>query len=621
MKKILLAVFSLISIISYSQTTGYLRYDSVKVMKQNGNSTLIIENATRNVTNGFLQNYSEGRTRFARALDSVWIDGDSIRFRYGTATLAVAAPGGDVTQSALDDTAAAIRGDFPPTPGIDDVLAVGQSLTANRSIDMQGNDFSISHFNGGLDNLYNALAFQSGQVQLSSEDDNNTSSIAMIPNQMVITSPQLKINGIPRLSQLHTLYYDSITKDVTYAPAPSGSGSGTDDESFHELTQLDDSTWTLDRPNATKDTLRISRPNVILDTLGDGVTPLVTWNNILYARNISILGGTIDTLPDGGIQIVVDGGGDTNPDIDNTYDLGSSALAWKDAYAYTFKLKSTLGGLTTLQSTNSASNFTITYPAVTGTVVLREGNEIITGDKVFNGANTYGTMRTGSTSATANFFASTGSAAVNMGSTAALQLEGSTNASLRALFGAGTAYLAVANNTVGNVTMVGGGVTEPSSGNVPLIHTLALTGPVVTNAAGTSGKISTLYIKNEASGVTPTGRANGTSIWVESGETYLKAGLGLAITSTSSDITLDATHYTVKVDATGAARTITLPAAAGCTGRIYVIKKTDGGANAVTVDANASETIDGSTTFALATQYKYVSIQSDGTNWMVTANN
>lgn len=103
MKKLLLALLTLISISAYSQTTGYLRYDTVRVQRTGGNSTLVIENATRTLTNGFLQNYSEGRTRFARALDSVWIDGDSIRFRYGTTTLAVLAPGGSQNLQQVTD--------------------------------------------------------------------------------------------------------------------------------------------------------------------------------------------------------------------------------------------------------------------------------------------------------------------------------------------------------------------------------------------------------------------------------------------------------------------------------------------------------------------------------------
>lgn len=94
---------------------------------------------------------------------------------------------------------------------------------------------------------------------------------------------------------------------------------------------------------------------------------------------------------------------------------------------------------------------------------------------------------------------------------------------------------------------------------------------------------------------------------------------GAAITSTSTDITLGATHYTVKVDASGANRTITLPAASGVTRRIYIIKKTDATANTVTIDGNASETIDGATTKVINTQWAGYMIQCDGTNWIVTA--
>lgn len=91
MKNILLILFTFFSTAALSQSTGYLRYDTVRVQKIGGNSTLIIENATRNLDGAFLQNYSQGRTRFAHALDSVWLDGDSIRFRYGSETIAVLA--------------------------------------------------------------------------------------------------------------------------------------------------------------------------------------------------------------------------------------------------------------------------------------------------------------------------------------------------------------------------------------------------------------------------------------------------------------------------------------------------------------------------------------------------
>jgi hypothetical protein len=92
------------------------------------------------------------------------------------------------------------------------------------------------------------------------------------------------------------------------------------------------------------------------------------------------------------------------------------------------------------------------------------------------------------------------------------------------------------------------------------------------------------------------------------------------ITSTTEQLTLGDDH-TKLVDATGSAVTIDLPAAAGCVGRIYVIKKIDSSINAVTVDASGGELIDGATTYSLATQYKYVMVQSNGSAWYVIGNN
>lgn len=92
-----------------------------------------------------------------------------------------------------------------------------------------------------------------------------------------------------------------------------------------------------------------------------------------------------------------------------------------------------------------------------------------------------------------------------------------------------------------------------------------------------------------------------------------------AITSVSADTTLGDRHSTVRVSASGAARTITLPAAATVSGRIYTILKDDSSTNTVTIDGNAAETIDGQATIALTFQWETVVIQSDGANWIVRA--
>lgn len=90
-------------------------------------------------------------------------------------------------------------------------------------------------------------------------------------------------------------------------------------------------------------------------------------------------------------------------------------------------------------------------------------------------------------------------------------------------------------------------------------------------------------------------------------------------TAVSANTTLNDAHYVVTVDATGGARTITLPTAVGILGKVYVVKKIDSSANTVTVDGNAAETIDGAATVPLTLQWSSVIIQSNGTNWVKIA--
>jgi hypothetical protein len=63
--------------------------------------------------------------------------------------------------------------------------------------------------------------------------------------------------------------------------------------------------------------------------------------------------------------------------------------------------------------------------------------------------------------------------------------------------------------------------------------------------------------------------------------------------------------------------TLTLPAAAANSGVEFTIKKTDSNATTVTLDGNASETIDGSITYTIIEQYESVVIACNGTSWFV----
>lgn len=70
-------------------------------------------------------------------------------------------------------------------------------------------------------------------------------------------------------------------------------------------------------------------------------------------------------------------------------------------------------------------------------------------------------------------------------------------------------------------------------------------------------------------------------------------------------------------DATSAAFTITLPLASQYRGLRFTVKKTDASGNAVTVDGNGSETIDGAANLSLAAQNDAATVISDGTGWQV----
>lgn len=88
-------------------------------------------------------------------------------------------------------------------------------------------------------------------------------------------------------------------------------------------------------------------------------------------------------------------------------------------------------------------------------------------------------------------------------------------------------------------------------------------------------------------------------------------------TTKTANYTATTSDFYIWVDATGGAVTITLPTAIGNAGRTFVIKKIDSSGNAVTIDANGSQTIDGALTQVITTQYAAYSIASDNANWFI----
>lgn len=91
----------------------------------------------------------------------------------------------------------------------------------------------------------------------------------------------------------------------------------------------------------------------------------------------------------------------------------------------------------------------------------------------------------------------------------------------------------------------------------------------------------------------------------------------LSKTTTYALAVTDGDDVLVLCDATAGAMSVTLYAVAGNAKRRVTVKKTDTSVNAVTIDPNASETIDGATTLILAGQYDYASLECDGTTWQL----
>jgi hypothetical protein len=88
-------------------------------------------------------------------------------------------------------------------------------------------------------------------------------------------------------------------------------------------------------------------------------------------------------------------------------------------------------------------------------------------------------------------------------------------------------------------------------------------------------------------------------------------------TAVSADYLVTDGEYYVGVTDTAARRTISLPAASGRTGRVYVIKDESGRAKAhpISVKAQPGETVDGTEAMTISANHGVLRVISDGKNW------
>lgn len=99
-----------------------------------------------------------------------------------------------------------------------------------------------------------------------------------------------------------------------------------------------------------------------------------------------------------------------------------------------------------------------------------------------------------------------------------------------------------------------------------------------------------------------------------------------AFAQTNTVVAVTTTYNALVTDNTilcsGSAFTVNLYTAVGNKGRRLTIKKTDASfTNIITIDGVGSQTIDGTTTKTLNTQYEDYTIESDGANWSVITHN
>lgn len=92
----------------------------------------------------------------------------------------------------------------------------------------------------------------------------------------------------------------------------------------------------------------------------------------------------------------------------------------------------------------------------------------------------------------------------------------------------------------------------------------------------------------------------------------------LNIDSKNSAYTVSVGDHIILCDASGAAFTLTLPPVTGQNGAILIFKKIDASVNAITLDGDGGETIDGAATNAeMDTQYDTITLLCDGTQWLI----
>lgn len=175
----------------------------------------------------------------------------------------------------------------------------------------------------------------------------------------------------------------------------------------------------------------------------------------------------------------------------------------------------------------------------------------------------------------------------------------------------------------GNVTTTGTNVTTVNGQTVDATTMLTASQKTALTGGGTAD----VQHKHSFAGITSGGAATGSGFTVPdltvTGLLTASGGVNapLTIRTVTANTTVTATDQIILVDATAGAVTVTLDAATAFGKKEIFIKKIDSSANAATITAAGTDTIDGAASISLATQYASADLVSDGTSkwWQTTS--
>lgn len=568
MKKLLLLILMLWSV-AYGQTTGYFRYDTIRMQKGGGNSELIIENATRTKTLGVLRNIGGGKVEFSATVDSVYknASADSIvyiimgvrrafrdsssansyvrdtfdfpigefivtainahRFRVELDTFRL--PGRVATKYYVDSLIAAAG-----ATGWDDMLAQAQEQTVDRDVFLGTNVFNIWHDDGAGDK---AFYISGGAVNLVSTSNLGFS---VAPDSININNGGASSVDTSKFKPLATSPGGGLVR-MSYWPGGGSTPTGTANtvafyngagslaagsSSFgwdgtilsmpmgHIQAQGDAANYIGN--SAASSYIKVSGSS------GDDKVEVFSLNPFEVTGGIELLSGSIN-LNSLSSTLQMGGSAGTSGQVLTSAGIGARPT-WSTPSVSVGNITGLGTNVGTFLATPSSANF---FSAITdetgGTgVVVGSVSPAITGSATMVNLSTSGNLLslaafgTSSTIANGNIETFAGSAA----SATVSALAGSTSTNWRTRFGGATNSTITAGNSMASLFINGTTITEAASGTHPLFTQIGIKPLTITAGAGSLTNSASLYIEGAATGAT-----NNYSIWSAAGVNRFDGGV------------------------------------------------------------------------------------------------